>query len=241
MRYNGVDIKTLGRSLSIAKGTLPQRSRSVETLETNTGILIGHVGEETGSYMLDVNIAGRTQQEAGESWLRLCSWAKGGGGVHALEVDELPLKAFDAIFEGISEPQLANGRGQCRIMWTLETPHPYSVIGKSAKGTAGTVTAIIGGTAETCPLYEIKLSSGKGTLSISVDGATVFWMEKSMAKGATIKIDPAREAVEVDGDDATADVDWMVTDWTHMLAPGKRTISAGGGAELTVRWHDRWG
>lgn len=241
MRYNGVDFRTLGRTLSIAKGMLPQRSRNIEMLETNTGITIGYAGDEADTYMLDVNINGRTPQEAAEAWLRLCAWARGTGGVQALEVDELPLKAFDAIFEGVGEPQLTNGRGQCRIMWTLTNPHPYSVIGKSAKSTAGSITAMIGGTAETYPTYEIKLTAGKETLAIKVDGLEVLRLNKSMNAGTVVKIDPARELVTVGGADAAGAIDWMVTDWTHAMTPGKRTISVGSGAELTVRWHERWG
>lgn len=239
MKFNGVNINTLGR-VSVKKERLPMVAQVLEPLETNTGLLLGHIGQEGTTFEAEVNIHARTAEEAGDTYLQLAAWAKGTGGLCRLEPTALPLKAYDAVFEEMDSPNLTNHRGTVRIRWLVTDPHPYSVMERNATTTTQEAKVWVNGTAASWPVFEITPEETQQGASILVDGQEVARYAGEMPGGVKLTIDMQHEKVLLGALEESDKMDWQHTDYTAMLAPGMRTVSCTAPGNLTVRWHDRW-
>lgn len=122
--------------------------------------------------------------------------------------------------------------GSCELAFTCFDPVAYGE-GKSSAGTA----LAVGGTWATWPVVTLTALAGPSVKVADGLGRYVL-VERTFAAGDVVLLDFQREAVTVDGVDASADV--AVESTFFSLAPGSHTLAFSGCSAHTVEWVERW-
>ena len=122
--------------------------------------------------------------------------------------------------------------GSCELAFTCFDPVAYGE-GKSSAGTA----LAVGGTWATWPVVTLTALAGSSVKVADGLGRYVL-VERTFAAGDVVLLDFQREAVTVDGVDASVDV--AVESTFFSLAPGSHTLAFSGCSAHTVEWVERW-
>lgn len=146
MRFNGVDLLSVHRALSIDKEIPPGTAgRKTETISGADGEVVSDERLTQGEYIVRVNIVGRTREEGWAVRELLASWASLPGiGTAELIPTPRPQRCYDARLKSVSDPEFVRGGAKVEIRFLL--PRPVSRdVKESRAGGAGSLTARIGG------------------------------------------------------------------------------------------------
>ena len=138
----------------------------------------------------------------------------------------------DAVVTDASDWDSLFEDGSCELAFTCFDPVAY---GEGKSSAASTLT--VGGTWATWPVVEMTALAGSSVKVADGLGRYVL-VEREFAAGDEVLLDFQREAVTVEGEDASADV--AVESTFFSLAPGSHTLAFSGCSAHTVEWVERW-
>ena len=140
MIFNGVELRTVHRALSVEKEIPPGAAgRAPETIETADG---GIIAEDT----VRVTIAGRSREEGWAARELLAAWAGSARGTATAELvpTHRPSRCYDARLKSISDPEFVRGFGKVEVRFLLPRPLARDRARSLSSG-AGSLRARIGG------------------------------------------------------------------------------------------------
>lgn len=129
---------------------------------------------------------------------------------------------WDSLFEG----------GFCELLFTCFDPVAY---GDEVSSDAAAFE--VGGTWRTWPVFELTARAGSSVRVADGLGSYVL-VERTFRAGDAVRIDCGREAVSVNGADASADV--ALGSAFFALEPDACSLSFSGCSAHTVTWIERW-
>ncbi|WP_239386854.1 phage tail domain-containing protein [Olsenella sp. An293] len=138
----------------------------------------------------------------------------------------------DAVVTDASDWDSLFEDGSCELAFTCFDPVAY---GEGRSSAAGTLT--VGGTWATWPVVTLTALAGPSVRVADGLGRYVL-VEREFAAGDEVLLDFRREAVTVEGEDASADV--AVESTFFSLVPGEHTLTFTGCSAHTVAWTERW-
>lgn len=241
MRYNGVDITTVHRALSIAKEIPPgMPERENDMIQGRGGEWLAGVRMQSSQYVVRVNVAARTREEAWDARAQLAAWAMSSGESTAmLEPTLWPGKAYDAIVNAIEPPEFKPRFAVIKVTFDVPRPVAYDVIESRSSG-AGNMSMVIGGTAYARPVITQTLNSAASVLTWTLDGKTFMTLRGSFAAGSVVEADLKNGSVTIDGVHKEATVDYTGTDWQPGFTPGRHTVQSSDSGVMDARWHGEW-
>lgn len=248
MRFNGIDPRTLHGGISIAKEIPPGAVTSqLETLVGSTGEIVAGRTIRQGEYIVRVNVAGKTRQQAWEIREKLAAWACAADEVtHELIPSHYPDRAYDAILKEISPPEFTFGFGVVDVVFTLPRPIAHSIQERTYTASSTALTVNVGGTSYIRPTLQLTTRAGS-RVEVSVDGKTLLAVEHSFGSGdvLTVQMDPPVVSIRSGGSVYRAEqyVDYTVTDpesFCKALKPGSRSIRCDQATQITATWKDEY-
>lgn len=138
----------------------------------------------------------------------------------------------DAVVTGVSDWDSLFEDGSCEVEFTCFDPVAYG----DGKSSAASVLTV-GGTWATWPVVTLTALAGSSVKVADGLGRYVL-VEREFSAGDVVLLDFQREAVTVDGDDASADV--AVESTFFPLSPGSHSLTFSGCSAHTVTWAERW-
>lgn len=242
MIFNGIDLRTVHRALSVEKeippGTAP---RAQETIETADGEIIADERLEAGEYIVRVNIAGRSREEGWAVRELLAAWA---GSVRGTATAELipthrPSRCYDARLKSISDPEFVRGFVKVEVRFTLPRPLARDRAISLSSG-AGSLNARIGGSYACRPAIRQTLAQSRSGLVWTMDGVPILTLTGALSAGQVVIMDTTTESLTIDGAHAEARINVSGTLWRPGYWPGRHEIASTDGGELEMRWHNEW-
>lgn len=247
MRYNGIDPTTLHRGISIAKEIPPGAPTSqLETLTGASGEIITGRTLKQAEYIVRINIAGKTREEAWDIRAKLADWAcSADETTHELEPTRWPGVAYDAIFKEITPPEFVFGFAVVDVIFAIPRPIAHSLTESSASGSTSAQLSILG-TSYARP--EITITMGASyRAEITVDGTVYAAVTYPFQAGdvMSIKTNPPSVIIATSGSVIQADryVDYAVTDLDAMckaLIPGSHSITCAQASGISMRWREEY-
>lgn len=241
MRYNGIDPRSVHPALGIREEIPPGAAkRQIITIAGTDGEIVSDVIIEQGEYLVRMNIAGRTREEAWEARERLAAWA-GSSGKQTAELipTHRPNRCYDAILSGIGDPQFVRGFTTVDVVFTVPRPIARSVFESAASGTGG-ASPTIGGSSPCRPVIRQTLAADAEGVVWTMDGVKILTLGGSYTAGQVIEMDTKRESLTVDGESALSKIDPQATRWRPGYAPGRHQITSTDAGAMEMRWHDEW-
>lgn len=240
MRYNGVELTSIHPRLSVSKEIRPgMPARDVLTAKGLDGESVMGTRIKQGEFVLRVNVAGRSINEAWEAWAALTAWAMSAGNRPApLEMTHWPGKAYDAIISEMDEPEFTFGFGVAELRFVLPRPIAYDLM-QSQAGGAGKATLHIGGTSFARPAVEVTANADMDGMTMALDDKPFFVLRGAIGAGQKAVVDFKTGTVTLDGAPAEMMVDYTVSRWEPGFTPGMHVITVPD-STLTVRWHNEW-
>lgn len=247
MRYNGIDPTTLHRGISIAKEIPPGAPTSqLETITGASGEIITGRTIKQGEYIVRINIAGKTREEAWSIRAQLAEWALSADDTtHELEPTRWPDVAYDAIFKEITPPEFVFGFAVVDVIFAIPRPIAHSVNERSVSGSTEAKFSILG-TSYARPEITITMASGYRA-EITVDGKTYAAVSYPFQAGdvMSMQTNPPGVIIATSGSVIQADryVDYAVTDLDAMckaLTPGSHSIGCAQASGIAVRWKEEY-
>lgn len=241
MRYNGVDVTTVHRALSVAKEIPPgMPDRENDMIQGRGGEWLAGVRMQRGQYVVRVNVAAKTREEAWEARAQLAAWAMSSGEKTAmLEPTLWPGKAYDAIVNAIEPPEFKPRFAVIKVTFDVPRPVAYDVIESRSSG-AGNVSMIIGGTVYARPVIQQTLLSTADVLTWTIDGKTFLTLRGTLKAGDTVEADLKNGSVTINGEHAEAMVDYTGTEWRPGFTPGRHAVASSDNGAMNARWHNEW-
>lgn len=241
MRFNGIDLKSVHRALSIEKEIPPGTAeREFETISTKSGDIISEERLESGKYTVRVNIVGRTPEEGWNVRELLAGWATTRGLATAeLIPTHRPNRCYDAKIQSISEPEFVHGGAKVTLTFFIPRPVTRDVNVKTASG-GGKMTARIGGTYSCRPAIKQIVQTARTGIVWTMDGVPILRIKGELDAGAKIVMDTLNESLTIDGVHAENRIDVSDTKWQPGYWPGTHKIVSTDGGVMEMRWHDEW-
>lgn len=239
MKFNGVDPTTVHSAISISKEIPPGApAREIATIDMAGGELVANVTTVQDEFVVRVNIAGRTYDEAMEAREKLAAWAMSSGKREAeLEPTHMPGKAYKAIFKRVG--RIETRFGVVDVVFMLPTPVLHSKTSSEATG-EGWVNVTTAGTADAPFTFEQTLSEAAEGLTYILGGETIVVLTGSFAAGDKVRVDMAQGHVYVNSRYSDGRIDYVESDLDRELAPGLNQIASSAAGAMTVRWADQW-
>ena len=240
MRFNGVDLNTIHTAISRSHEFPPgMPRRSIATVDGSAGETVVSVTASQEEYMVRVNIAGRSYQEAMEARDRLAAWAMSSGRSTAqLEPTHARGRAYNAIFKSCSK--LEKRFGTVDVVFMLPDGGVQHETTERHVTGAGSVAMAAGGTAATWPdVLSLTMTDAAEEIAITLDGAPYVQLGGEFAAGDVVEIRPRSDAVMVNGEHAENRIVCTGTFTDRDILPGKHELAAQN-AQITARWHNRW-
>lgn len=247
MRYNGIDPTTLHRGISIAKEIPPGAPTSqLETLTGASGEIITGRTLKQAEYIVRINIAGKTREEAWGIREKLAAWAcSADETTHELVPTRWPGMAYDAIFKEITPPEFVFGFAVVDVIFAIPRPIAHSVNERSVSGSSVAEFAVMG-TSYARPEINITMVSGYRA-EITVDGKLYAAVSYPFQSGdvMSVQTNPPGVVIATSGSVIQADryVDYAVTDLDAMckaLTPGRHSITCAQASGISVRWREEY-
>ncbi|HJF44443.1 distal tail protein Dit [Thermophilibacter provencensis] len=176
--------------------------------------------------------ASMTPEERSEVRHALYGWLVAPSGAELELPGEPGLSWRDAVVTDASDWDSLFEDGSCELAFTCFDPVAY---GEGRSSAAGTLT--VGGTWATWPVVEMTALAGSSVKVADGLGRYVL-VEREFAAGDVVLLDFRREAVTVEGEDASADV--AVDSTFFSLLPGAHALTFSGCSAHTVAWTERW-
>lgn len=238
MRFNGIDVLTVHYALTSIDKEIPPggAARNITTVSASGGDMVASVDVAQDEYILRINMAASTYDEAMLAREALAAWAMTGKPAE-LEPTHMPGKAYTAICKGISK--FENRFAPVDVTFLLPRPILHSIT-ESSGGSGQTSEVWIGGTASVQPVFTFVASAAASVLTVSIDGKVFYTISTAISAGDEVIIQPEVGVVTKNGVDVSAAIDYTTGDPDMEMAPGKHTIAASAAGSLTVRWHDQW-
>lgn len=241
MKFNGMDPRSLHPALSISHEVPPgMAKRKIVTVEGTDGEIVSDVITEKGEYLVQMNIFGKSREQAWEVREILAGWA-GSSGTKTAELvpTHRPQRCYDAIVSSISDPKFVRGRAVVDVVFMLPRPIARSTSYTTAQG-AGALSVRIGGTLPARPVIRQTLAKDCTELVWTLNGAKLLKLKGSMKAGQVVEMDTRYERMAIDGVSAMAMIDPQKTEWRPGYAPGMREIRSTDSGKMEMRWHDEW-
>lgn len=241
MLFNGKDLRSVHPALSIKEEIPPGTAkRQIITIAGTDGEIVSDVIVERGDYLVRVNIAGRTREEAWEMREKIAAWAGSSGAATAeLLPTHRPSRCYDAILSDISDPQFV--RGFATVDVTFAVPRPISrSIAKGAAQGAGAMQVRIGGSSPARPVIRQTIAEDREGLAWTMDGKAILTISGSLSAGQVVEMDTRYERLIIDGADALARINPQKTKWRPGYTPGLHVFTSTDGGTMEMRWHDEW-
>lgn len=241
MRFNGVDICSVHRAISVAKEIPPgMPERSVETVSGREGETLAGTVVKRGEYTVRVNIAGKSRAEAWRVRALLAAWAGSSGETTAeLEPTHWPGMAYEAIVGGISPPEFTFGFAVVEITFVLPRPFAHEKMTSRANGN-GTVAMMIGGSSACRPEITQTIGAARNGVAWTLDGNVFFTLKGSFSAGQILKVNFNDGSVLLGTAHIESRMNVQATKWHPGFLPGYHTISSSDGGALDVRWRNEW-
>lgn len=240
MRFNGVDIHDVDRRISVNKEIPPgMPRREIHTVRGNATEHLGGLTLERDEYIVRVNIAARSADEAWRVREKLAAWAMSSGEETAALVPTHRADVFyDAIVSSIEAPEFNKGFATVNVVFLLPDPTAREIMESSAHGSTE-IELTIGGTVEARPVITVSPTASIGFLRCLLDGKAIMAIEGSFSPNSVVVYDYVGGRVTVDGEDANSLIDYAATKWRPGFTPGKHTLLCPN-QTIDVRWHNRW-
>lgn len=239
MIFNDVDILSVDKTISINKEIPPgMPRREIHTIRGNASEHLGGITKERDEYIVRVNIAAKSADEA---WLvrgKLAAWAMNSGEetaqlipTHRTDV------AYDAIVASITPPEFKKGFATVTVTFLLPDPVCYDRREQTMTG-SGTMSLTIGGTEEAEPVVTITPATQTSFIRCTLDGKKSMALRGTFAAGIPVEIDFAQGRVSAGGEDINETISFEESSWRLGFTPGSHTLVCTGASE--VRWRNRW-
>lgn len=173
-----------------------------------------------------------TAEERSEVRHALYGWLVAPRGAELELPGEPGLSWRDAVVTDASDWDSLFEDGSCELAFTCFDPVAY---GEGKSSAAGTLT--VGGTWATWPVVTLTALAGSSVKVADGLGRYVL-VERQFSAGDEVLLDFQREAVTVEGEDASADV--AVESTFFSLSPGAHSLTFSGCSAHTVAWVERW-
>lgn len=241
MRFNGVELCSVHRALSIEKEIPPGTAgRKTETIEAADGEIVTEERLTQGEYLVRVNIVGKSRAEGWAVRELLAEWASLRG------LNNAPLipthrtnRYYEARLKSISDPEFVFGGAKVEVRFTV--PRPVSLdVGESRSGGAGTIRAAIRGSYACRPVITQTIRETRDGLTWTMDGASILKMTGTLEAGQRVVMDTAHGSLTVDGAHAESRIDVLGTRWRPGYWPGTHEIASDDGGAMEMRWHNEW-
>lgn len=241
MRYNGVDITTIHRAISIAKEIPPgMPDRENDMIQGRGGEWLAGVRMQNSQYVVRVNVAARTREEAWEARAQLAAWAMSSGENTAmLEPTLWPGKAYDAIVSAIEPPEFKPRFAVIKVTFDIPRAVAYNVIESRSSG-VGSISMVIDGTAYARPVIRQTLEKAASVLTWELDGNTFLTLRGTISAGSVVEADLRNGSVTIDGVHREDTVDYTETEWQPGFLPGRHAVTSSDSGEMEARWHNEW-
>lgn len=241
MRFNGVELCSVHRALSIEKEIPPGTAgRKTETIEGADGEIVTEERLTQGEYLVKVNIVGRTREEGWAVRELLAGWASLRGlGTAELIPTHRPQRCYDARLKSISEPEFFHGGAKVQVRFMLPRPVARDVNISKATG-AGKLAVRIMGTYSSRPAITQTLSAAQDGLVWTMDGTPILTLEGRLEAGQRVVMDTLGESLTVDGVHAEHMINVLGTKWQPGYWPGAHEIQSTDGGAMEARWHNEW-
>lgn len=241
MRFNGKELRSVHRALSIEKEVPPGTAgRKTETIEGMDGEVVSNERLTQGEYLVRVNIVARTREEGWAVRELLAEWAS----IPHLGTAELvptprPQRCYDARLKSISDPEFIRGGAKVEVRFLLPRPVSRDIAESKTSG-AGTLRARIGGSHAARPALSQTLKTAQNALAWSMDGTPILTLTEQLRAGQRVEMDTKTGALLVDGAHAEHMIDVEKTKWRPGYLPGLHEITSTDGGTLEMRWHNEW-
>lgn len=241
MRYNGVDICQCYRGISVAKEIPPgMPGRSVETAGGWDGEMLAGVEMKQGRYLVRVNIAQRSKEEAWRARAALAAWADSTGGqLGAIEPTHWPGRAYDGVVNSISDPEFTFGFGTVDVTFVVPRPVAYDIAPSVATGN-GKAEMAVNGTMPCGPTIKQTMSEARTGLKWKLDGETLLAITGALSKGDVVEANLRDGWLKINGAHVESRIDVLATNWVASFAPGLHSVESQDGGAMEARWHTEW-
>lgn len=241
MRFNGIELREMHPALSVAKEIPPgMPTRTNHMVEGADGETLVNTSMQRGQYVVYVNIAGKTRQEAWEARARLAQWATSSGNKTApLEPEYWPGMAYNAVISEIEPPEFKFGFRKIKVTFEVPRPVPYELKVSRSSGN-GALTMAIGGTRECRPVIAQIMDAAADQLTWAMDGKTIFTLDAPLQVGDQVEASFAEGWVTINGEHAEDKIDYNATWWQPGFKPGMKAITSSDGGYIEARWHNEW-
>ena len=239
MKFNGVDPTTVHSAISISKEIPPGGpAREIATIDMAGGEIVANVTTIQDEYIVRVNTAARTYDEAMEAREKLAAWAMSSGKYEAeLEPTHMPGKAYRAILKRIG--RIENRFGTVDVVFMLPTPVLHSQKTNTVSGEQS-VTLENKGTAPAVFEFEQTLSEAAEQLTYSMQYVPFLMLTGSFAAGEKISVNMEKGHVNVNGVQSDERIDFVESDLDKELLQGWQIVSSSAAGAMTVRWVEQW-
>ena len=247
MKYNGLDPTTLHAGISIAKEIPTGAPTSqLETLTGSTGEIVAGRTLKQAEYIVRINVAGRSREEAWRIRALLAQWARATDPTpRELEPSHWPGMAYDAVLKEISPPEFVFGFGVIEVIFAVPRPIAHSIAQSEASGNTS-ATINVRGSSYIRP--EITITTrAVSRVEIAVDGKVYAAVNYVFPAGSSLVVatDPPRVEIVRAGSIIAANeyVDYTVTDFDAMckaLSPGTRRLSCNQASAIAARWKEEY-
>lgn len=240
MRFNGKDLLEVHEAVSRAIEVPPgMAARDIATAEGADGEIVVGLTAARDEYVVRVNIAARTYEEAFEARLQLAAWAGSSGRQTArLEPTHAPGKAYDAIVKSIGK--LEKRFTTVDVVFLLPKPHLYDITPQIRTASGTELGVLVGGSAAVQPLLKWTPATSAANPRILLDGETIFGLKDTLSAGQELAWDMETGKLTVAGNEAGSRLLFTVTNPDAELAPGRHTLSVSTAGNIEARWHTRW-
>ena len=241
MRFNGVDLRSVHRALSIEKEIPPGTAgRKTETIEGADGEIVTEERLTQGEYLVKVNIVGKTREEGWAVRELLAGWANLRGlGTAELIPTHRPQRCYDARLKSISEPEFFHGGAKVQVRFLLPRPVARDIEQSTASG-AGKMIMQIRGTYVCRPALSQTLSAAQDGLVWMMDGIPILTLDGRFEAGQRVVMDTRNESITVDGVHAESRINVLKTRWQPGWWPGRHEILSTDGGAFEARWNNEW-
>lgn len=241
MRFNGVELRSVHRALSIEKEIPPgTASRKTETIEGADGETVTEERLTQGEYIVKVNIVGRTREEGWAVRELLAEWAsvRGLGNAELIPTHRQG-RCYEARLKSISDPEFVHGGAKVEVRFLVPRPVCRDVDETRASG-AGEISTRIRGSYACRPVLSQTLSAAQDGLVWSLDGIPILTITGSLSAGQVVRMDTKNESLTIDGEHAESRINVQGTQWRPGWWPGSHKITSTDGGTLEMRWHNEW-
>lgn len=241
MHYNGVEVRTVHQSISIAKEIPPgMAERELRTFAVKDGERLVGADVQQAEYIAKINIAGKSRAEAWQVRSLLAAWATSAGDkVTQLIPTHWPQVAYDAICTKISAPEFVFSHGTVEVTFACPCPYAYSLTASTATG-AKTASVTIGGSAPARPVITYTPGITANGLTLALDDVVFLTIQGEVAANTAIQFDTGTGALLIAGAHAESRINYTESTMRPDFSPGAHTLEASKSGSLQVRWNNRW-